>query len=347
MGRIVAVVVVLIAGLIAVMASERPVPDADLTVIVPLDFFTLDPQRAQYNHDIRMSWAIFETLLRYDTDSEDFHVVPGVAKTWSVSDDKLTYRFQLHENAKWSNGAPVLASDFVYAWRRALSPETASAYSGMFFVIKGGRAFFEWRQAQLEAYALRPASERTQAAAKAMWEEAKARFAETVSIRAISDHELEVTLEQPTAYFPDLCAFAVFAPVYPPLVESQLRIDGATGRLQQGYGWTKPPDLVTNGPYVPTMWKFKRALAVERNPYFRDPSLAQSDSIVFVPVVDLNTSVLAYQTGAGDFQSDVRADYIPEMIEQVRRGERYAFHALRNRGADFWSWNCRRSRGYA
>ncbi len=340
MGRIIAVLVVLIAGLAAVVASDRPVPDADLRVLVPLDFFTLDPQRAQYNHDIRMSWAIFETLLRYDTDSEDFHVIPGVAKTWTVSEDKLTYRFQLHENAKWSNGAPVVASDFVYAWRRGLSPETSSAYSGMFFVIKGGRAFFEWRQAQLDAYAQRPAGERTTGAAKELWEEAKARFAETVGIRAVSDHELEVTLEQPTAYFLDLCAFAVFAPVYPPLVESQLRIDGATGRLQQGYDWTKPPELITNGPYTPTMWKFKRALAVERNPYFRDPSLAKSDSIVFIPIVDLNTSVLAYQTGAADFQSDVRADYIPEMLEQTRIGERDDFHAFGTFGTYFWSFNC-------
>lgn len=340
MGRIVAVFAVLIAGLLAVVASDRPLPHADLRIIVPLDFFTLDPQRAQYNHDIRMSFAIYETLLRYDTESEDFHVVPGLARSWSVSDDGVTYRFQLDPAAKWSNGAPMLASDFVYAWRRALVPETASAYSGMFFAIKGGREFFEWRQAQLEAYSERPARERTASAAAQAWTEAKERFADTVGVRAVSDHELEVTLERPTAYFLDLCAFAVFAPVYPPLVESYLRIDAPSGRLQQGYGWTKPPRLVTNGPYTPTMWKFKRALVAERNPHFRDPSLAKSDSIVFVPIVDLNTSVLAFQTGSGDFQSDVRADYIPEMLEQTRAGERNDFHAFGTFGTYFWGFNC-------
>ena len=340
MARVVAILAVVFGVLAAVIMSERPLPDADMRVIIPLDFFTLDPQRTQYNHDIRLSYSIWETLLRYDTESEDFHVVPGLAREWTVSDDGVTYRFDLHPDAKWSNGEPVVASDLVYAWRRALLPETASAYSGMFFVLKGGREFFDWRTAQLEEYALRPESERTMGAAKKAWDEAQQRFADTVGVRAEDDHTLVVTLERPTAYFPDLCAFAVFAPVYPPLVDRYLRIDPATGRLQQGYDWTKPPLLVTNGPYTPTMWKFKRGLAMERNPHFRDPSLAKMDSIVFIPVVDLNTSVLAFQTGAGDFHTDVRVDYLPEMLEEVRRGERDDFHAFGTFGTYFWGFNC-------
>ena len=340
MARIAAILVVVVGLLGAVILSEKPLPDADLRIIVPLDFFTLDPQRAQYNHDIRLSYAIWETLLRYDTDSEDFHVVPGLARSWEVSADGRTYRFALDPGARWSNGEPVRASDVVYAWRRALLPDTASAYSGQFFAIKGAEAFFNWRQAELEAYAARPEGERTMAAARELWARTVARFAETVGVRAEDDHTLVVELERPTAYFLDLCAFAVFAPVYPPLVDSYVRFDAGSGRLQQGYDWTKPPRIVTNGPYVPTMWKFKRGLAVERNPFFRDPSIVKSDSIVFIPIVDLNTSVLAYQTGAGDFHTDVRSEYVPELIEQAARGERDDFHAFGTFGTYFWGFNC-------
>ncbi len=340
MGKIAAIVLALLAALAAATLIDRPLPDADLTIIFPNDFNTLDPQRQAYNHDIRLNYAIYETLLRYDNDSPDFGVVPGLARDWSVSDDRLTYTFHLHEDARWSNGQPVLADHLVYSWKRAIMPDTAADYSMLFFTIDGAEDFFDWRTAQLEAYAARPPAERSLDAARALRDEADRRFDDTVALHAPDDHTLEVRLVRPTAYFPDLVAFAVFAPVYPPLVEAHTRVDPGSARLQLDYDWTKPPKLITNGPYTPTAWKFKRSMYLERNPHFRDPSLAHADTIKIFIINDPNTGVLAYETGLADWHADVRADYIPEMLAEKQRGGRQDIHPMSTFGTFFWNINC-------
>src|SRR5690606_31505945 len=142
----------------------------------------------------------------------------------------------------WTNGEPVTAPDFVYSWRRALLPDSASDYTGMFFLIRGGREFYDWRQAALAAF--RPGDDGA-AAARALWLETERRFAEMVGLEAIDSRTLRVELAEPTPYFLDLCAFAVFYPVYPPLVRAHESLDPQTGALKTEAGWTKPPHLIS------------------------------------------------------------------------------------------------------
>lgn len=340
MGKILAVFAVLLGALVATVVVDRPLPDADLTMIIPLDYNTLDPTRMEYNHDLRLSYAIYEQLVRYDNMSDDFHVVPALARSWDVSPDRLTYTFHMEPSARWSNAEPVRAGDFVYTWQRALMPDTAAAYTTMFFTLKGGEAFFNWREAQLAKYAARPAGEKSPAAARRLREEANQRFRDTVGVKALDDHTLRVTLQRPCAYFLDLCAFGVFSPVYPPLLEQYVSVDPISGRIKQTYEWTKPPLIVTNGPYRVRVWKFKRAMFLDRNPYYWDPTLAKCHTIKIIPITDGNTSVLAYQTGAANWHTDVSVAYIPEMLAEKAHGGRQSIHGMTTFGTYFWDFNC-------
>lgn len=339
MWKIVLIVALLFGALAGSVALDRPLPDADLTIIIPVEYNTLDPQRMSFNHDFRLNYAIYETLVRWDT-LGDFEIVPGAASSWSSSGDGLEYTFVLREGARWSNGAPVTAGDFEYSWRRGIMPDTAADYAKMFFAIAGAKEFFEWRSSQLESYAERPASERTVSAARELLDEALAKFDEMVGIEAVDDRTLVVRLERPTPFFLDLTAFGVFAPVHPPLLEAHKALDAYSGRVSTDYSWTKPPKLVTNGPYVPTVWKFKRAMFLERNAHFHSPGLAKSDTIKILPIPDKNTSVLAYETGIADLHADVRVDYIPEMLAARERGEEVDIVSAPTFGTYFWSFNC-------
>ena len=340
MKKIIGVLIVLLAALGAAVAADRPLPKADLTIIERTEFNTLDPQRMSYIHDNRLSYAIYETLVRWDVHG-DFGILPGLAQRWDVSADGVTYTFHLDPKGKWSNGDPVHASDYVFAWRRAMLPDTAADYSSLFFAVRGAEALFGWRTEQLTAYSERPERERTVAAAKQLYDEMLAHFEQTVGLRAVDDFTLEVTLERPTAFFLDLCAFSPFNPVHPATIEKFTAFDGDSGRLQQDYQWTKPWNIVCNGVYMPKSWRYKREMYLVRNPHFRDPSMGFADSIRLIPINDPNTNVLAYETGVANWTTDVTVSYLADMLEQKRRGERDNIHAFSTFGTYFWSFNCR------
>ena len=149
---------------------------------------SLDPALAQGTHE---SWVLdhtFEGLMKIDP---ELKVVPGMAKEYMISDDSLTYTFTLRDDIKWSNGDPVTAHDFEFAWKRALDPELASDYAHQLYYIKGGEAY--------------NTGEGT---------------VDDVLVKALDDKTLEVTLEAPTAYFLELTAFYTLYPVNKKVVES-------------------------------------------------------------------------------------------------------------------------------
>ena len=220
-------VAVLVALVALSVFGDRPLPRADLTFINSSEVNTLDPQRMSWMHDLRTARLLYEGLVKNNVLSDDFEITPGVAESWELSEDARTYTFHFRDEAKWSNGEPVTAHDFVYSWRRAMLPDLVSDYVAMFMNIDGASEFYDWRQSQLDGFSNREFandSERRQAAF-ALWEETKSRFNETVGMLAVDDRTLVVTLERPVPYFLELCAFTVFAPVYEPLVALQTRYE--------------------------------------------------------------------------------------------------------------------------
>ena len=142
---------------------------------------SLDPRKSTSVAAATVEAQIFEGLTGLD---ENNNPVPAVAERWEVSPDGLKYVFYLRPDAKWSNGDPVTAQDFEYAWKTALSPELASSYAYQLFYLKNG-----------EAYNTNKAD------------------VSDVGVKALSDTVLEVTLEKPTPYFLSLTAFHTYYPV--------------------------------------------------------------------------------------------------------------------------------------
>lgn len=338
--RLVLPFVLFVAILVGVVLSDRPLPRADLTISNGNDVTTLDLQRMSWTQDLRVARLVFEGLVANDVFDPEYRIIPAVAERWELSDDGREYRFFLREDAKWSNGAPVVAGDFVYAWRRAILPDTAADYYTFFEYIEGVGEFFEWREAALEEFPAATtgmsSTERAAAAAQ-LWEATERRFADTVGLEIVSDRELVIRLVRPIPFFLDLCAFATFYPVYPPLVQQYERLDPDTGRIIAEGGWTKPPHLVCNGPFEITVWRFKRDMRLEVNPHYWNRDTLNIRSIGIPSIADPSAQVLAYQTDAVDYVADVAAPFRREMVAE--KNAYYAEHAdevarLRSLGLD-------------
>ena len=134
--------------------------------------------------------------------------MPGVALSHEVSDDNKVYTFTLRQDAKWSNGDPVTAGDFVYGIQRAADPATASPYGW----------FVELTSIQNAAAVLAGEMEPSE-----------------LGVRAIDDYTLEITLEDSLPYFPQMTTFATLFPAHRPTIE------------EHGDQWTRPENIVTNG----------------------------------------------------------------------------------------------------
>src|SRR5690606_33954536 len=130
--------------------------------------------------------------------------------------------------ARWSNGDAVTAEDFVGSWRRVLTPETAAPYSSQLYFVKNAQAFNEGKITDFSQ----------------------------VGVRALSPRMLEVTLENPTAFFIDLCAFVTLSPVHLPTVE------------KYGDAWVKPKHIVSNGAYTLKAWRVNDRIRLEKSPMY-------------------------------------------------------------------------------
>jgi oligopeptide transport system substrate-binding protein len=331
---------VLLGAITLTVATDEPQQPADFSFVNRGDVTTLDLQKMSWLQDFRVARSLFEGLVRHDIFSWDYRPIPGVAERWEISPDGRTYTFHLRSDARWSNGDTVTASDFVYSWRRGLLPDTASDYAAMFQKIVGGKEFYDWRQARLETFKPQvgdDAKPLEQTAAFKLWRETEQKFEQLVALRAVNTRTLRIELVRPTPYFLDLCGFALFYPVYPPLVSQYEKPDRRTGRLDIQFGWTKPPLLVSNGPFKLTKWRFRRDMRLEKNQHFWDRASIAIDSISIPSVDDPNAAVLAYRSGSVDWLSDVSAPYRADILAekmQFYREHQGQYDALVAEGID-------------
>ncbi|MEA4911673.1 MAG: peptide ABC transporter substrate-binding protein [Oscillospiraceae bacterium] len=200
---------------------------------------------------------IIENLTMLDANDE---VVPGVATDWTVSEDGLTYTFNLRQGMKWSNGEEVTANDFVFAWTKLLDPATASEYSYMGYVFANGQAF----------------------------NEGKATI-DQVGFKATDDYTLEVTLESPKGYFLSLMSFGVFAPVNQKAYEE----------IGEAYG-TDADKIVTNGAYTFTSWEHESKIVLTKNPDFYNVEKIGPDTITMLMITDASASYNSLVAGECD-----------------------------------------------
>lgn len=220
---------------------------------------TLDPALAKGTHESWILEHIFEGLMTYNEKGE---LVPGVAKKVDVSEDKLKYTFTLRDDAKWSNGDPVTAKDFEFAWKRVLDPKLGSEYSYALYYIKGAEEYNTGKGSL-----------------------------ENVAIKAKDDKTLEVELKKPTPYFEGLTAFYTYYPVNKAVVEKNP--DWAKDPSKT--------ELVSNGPFKVTNWKHNDIVQVVKNDKYFDADKVKLGGIDFDILEDDNTAYQKYQGGEYDF----------------------------------------------
>ena len=205
--------------------------------------------------------ALLEGLV--SEDPVDLHPVPGVAERWDISPDGKIYTFHLRANAKWSNGDPVTATDFIRSYKRALTPELANEYDYMFFYVVNAENF----------------------------QKKKITNFDEVGFKAIDDRTLQITLNNATSYFLSLLNHHSWFPVHIPTVEK------FGNPYQRGNRWTRPENYVSNGPFVLSEWKVNTVIAVKKNPLYWDANTVKLQGIRFYPIERLDTEERAFRSG--------------------------------------------------
>jgi len=218
---------------------------------------SLHPQLATDTTSSAILINVFEGLTVSDADGKP---TPGMAEKWDISPDKKTYTFHLRD-AKWSNGDPVVAGDFEYAWKWALNPENLSEYASIFYPIKGAQAYNE-----------------------------KGGSIDAVGIKAEDDKTLVVTLENPTPYFLELTGFKTYLPVNQKVTEANKEWYTDAGE-----------NFVTNGPFKLSDWKHSESIVLAKNADYWDASNVDLDTVNIDMVEKEATVATKYKGGELDY----------------------------------------------
>lgn len=209
---------------------------------------SLDPHMVTGQPEHRIISAVFEGLVGPDAVDPDADA-PGVAETWESS-DMQNWTFHLRKDAVWSDGTPLTAQDFLYAWQRILSPELASQYAEMLYLLKGAAAF---NKGQTKDFS-------------------------TVAATAPDDHTLQLTLEGPAPYFPGMLKHYTWFPV------PRHAIEKFGTMTQRDTAWARPGSLVSNGAFTLKDWRINHYLSVVKNPRYWDAARVRLQEIQFFPI---------------------------------------------------------------
>ncbi len=231
---------------------------------------SLDPPKTTGTWEDRVMGEMLVGLTQNDPEGRP---VPGMATSWETSPDGKTWTFHLR-HALWSDGVPVTAGDFVFGLRRLMDPTTASQYAYLLFFIKNAEPV---NAGKLPLTAL--------------------------GARAIDDHTLELTLEHPAPYLPEI---AKHQTMYP-LPEHAVK--------RWGDRWTDPGHYVANGPYKLVSWRLGDRITLEKNPLYWDAKSVCIDQINMYPTID--TIAAERRVRRGELDLDV--NIISNRVAYLRR----------------------------
>jgi len=195
---------------------------------------SLDPHIATGVPEHHIMSSVMEGLVLKDRKSLEPR--PGVAESWTISDDGRIYTFKLRDDARWSNGDPHIANDYVWSWWRALQPALGNQYAYMLFPIKNAKRYYD---RETEDFG-------------------------DVGVKALDQRTLQVTLTNPTPYFLQLLDHYSLFPVHQATIEKFGNAD------QRGTRWSYEGNLVSNGPFKLDEWKINRHITVTRNLHYWD-----------------------------------------------------------------------------
>jgi len=222
---------------------------------------SLDPGLATDTTSSNVLLAIMDPLVRLNPETNAAE--PSLAESWDLSEDGKTVTYHLSPDGKWTNGDPVVAGDFVYSWKRTLSPELAADYAYQLYGIVGA---FEYNSCTKKCDAL----------------------ADKVGVEAPDDTTLVVHLTSAQPWFIQQSAHHSFLAVHQATVE------------QFGDKWTEPANIVTNGPFKLAKWEHEAEIDLVKNDEWRDAASVKLTSIPGKIVVDGTTRVQSFESGEID-----------------------------------------------
>ncbi|AIM22148.1 oligopeptide ABC transporter substrate-binding protein OppA [Serratia sp. OLHL2] len=218
---------------------------------------SLDPHKIEGVPENNVTRDLMEGLAN---NSPDGSIVPGVAESWDNKDFKV-WTFHLRKDAKWSNGKPVTAQDFVYSWQRVVDPKTASPYA----------SYLQYAHVENVDDIIAGKKDKS-----------------TLGVKAIDDHTFQVTLSEPVPYLVEMTPHYAMKPVYKDAVE------------KFGEKWTLPANYVSNGAYKLKDWVVNERIVLERNPEYWDNAKTIINKVTFLPISSEVTDVNRYRTGEID-----------------------------------------------
>ena len=235
---------------------------------------SLDPHIATGVPEHHIISAVMEGLVAKDR--KTLMPKPGVAESWTISDDLTVYTFKLRRNARWSNGDAHTAHDYAWSWWRALQPALGNQYAYMLFPIDNAQQYYEGDIGDFDQ----------------------------VGVKALDDYTLQVTLGNPTPYFLQLLDHYSLYPVHQATI---LQFGDADER---GTRWTYEDNLVGNGPFQLSEWKINRSIAVQKNGYYWDVDNVRLNKIIFYPTDNVTTEERMFRAGQLHITSSIPADKI-------------------------------------
>ncbi len=234
---------------------------------------SLDPGLATDTTSANILLNIMDPLVKLD---DDLKPVPALAESWDVSADGKTVTFHLRSDGKWTNGDPVIAGDFVWSWKRTISPDLAADYAYQFYGIVGAQ---EYNGCKANCAAL---------AAK-------------VGVKATDDATLVVSLTSPQPWFIQQAAHHSF------LAVNQKTVD------QFGAKWTEAANIVTNGPFKLAAWKHDSEIDLVKWDEWRDAASVKLTSVKGRMITDGTTSVQAFEAGEIDVNPNLPTEEIERL----------------------------------
>jgi len=264
---------------------------------------TLDPHIATGIPESQIISTLFEGLIYKNP--KTLEVEPAAAQSWRISDDGLVYTFVIREDAKWSNGDRLTAYDFEWAWWRALQPALGNQYVFMLYPVVNAKAYSEGNVTDFDQ----------------------------VGIKALDERTLQINLQNPTPYFLQLLDHSSTYPIHRPTIEKWGEADEAYTR------WTRPGNLVGNGPFVLHEWRLNKVLTVARNEYYWNKENIALNGLRFYPIDSPAVEERMFRAG----QLHVTSTGIDERLNYYKQNNPDVLNIAPYAGTYFYRFNTNRN----
>jgi oligopeptide transport system substrate-binding protein len=301
---LIAVFLVSFFGGLSVVPSAKAVAQ-EVTYNLGTEPAAIDPAITTGIPEANIELQVFDGLTRIDNKNTP---QPAIAKSWTISKDRKTYLFTLRD-AYWTNGTPVTAYDFEYAWKRAMSPEVASEYAYQLYYVYGGEAFNKSIKVGSKYYVQavdakgNPLTKKEgdkDVAVPDMKKEIDP--SKNIGVKALNAKTLKVYLQSPTVYFLNLTAFPTLMPVCKAVVSKNDK-------------WASDvKTYVTNGPFKLTQWSHNEKMVFVKNPTYWDKAKVKLAKITYYMVEDESTALSMFQSGQLDASSTVPLAELPKLV---------------------------------